>query len=290
MPLYTITTNLTADLDEDQVGRFAEAAGTSALSTSLLRLRDPFHGPWQVQWLFDADYDRSTALSDVTLAASLDGAEVSELIIEDLADTNWLEQSYQQFPPFNIGPFFVHGSHFDGETEAGQIGLQIDAATAFGSGEHGTTSGCLLILDQLKTAGFVPSNILDMGCGSGILAIACRKIWGAPVTAIDIDPESVRVTKNHATANHVDLDARTGAGFAVVDDMYDLTIANILPVPLKDMSADLMRTLNKGGYAILSGMLLEQAADVLAVYESLGATLHTRLDRGEWTALLLQKN
>lgn len=290
MSLYTITTNLTADLDEDQVGRFAEAAGTSAVSTSLLRLRDPFHGPWQVQWLFDDNHGKDAAASDVTLAASLDEVAISALVIEDLPDTNWLEKSYQQFPPFNIGPFFVHGSHFAGVPDAGQIPLQIDAATAFGSGEHGTTSGCLLILDQLKKAGFEPGRILDMGCGSGILAIACRKIWDAPVSAIDIDSESVRVTKNHAAANGVELDARAGAGFAVVNDTYDLTIANILPVPLKDMAPDLMRTLNKGGYAILSGMLLEQAADVLRVYEDLGATLHTRLDRGEWTALLLQKN
>ncbi|MDB5490651.1 MAG: Ribosomal protein methyltransferase [Micavibrio sp.] len=289
MPLYTITTTLTADLDEDQVGRFAEAAGNSALSTSLLRLRDPFHGPWQVQWLFDDGHDRAAAAGDVTLAASLDDIEISTPVLEDLPDTNWLEQSYKQFPPFGIGPFFIHGSHFDGTPEAGKIALQIDAATAFGSGEHGTTSGCLLILDQLKTAGFTPRAILDMGCGSGILAIACRKIWDAPVSAIDIDPESVRVTKNHAAANNVALDARAGAGFAVVDATYDLTIANILPVPLKDMAADLMRTLNEGGYAILSGMLLDQAADVLDVYESLGAKLHTRLDRGEWTALLLQK-
>jgi ribosomal protein L11 methyltransferase len=288
LSLYTVTTNLTADLDEDQVGRFAEAAGNSALSTSLRRLRDPFHGPWQVQWLFDENHDREAATSDITLAASLDEVALSPLILENLPDTNWLEQSYQQFPPFNIGPFFVHGSHFDGTPEAGQIPLQIDAATAFGSGEHGTTSGCLLILDQLKTDGFVPGSILDMGCGSGILAIACRKIWDAPVSAIDIDPESVRVTKNHAAANHVELDAHAGAGFAVVDATYDLTIANILPVPLKEMAPDLMRTLNKGGYTILSGMLLEQAADVLSVYENLGATLHTRLDRGEWTALLLK--
>ncbi len=235
MPLYTVTTNLTADLDEDQVGRFAEAAGTEALSTSLLRLRDPFHGPWQVQWLFDEAHDRDAALGGVTLAASLDDVEISAPVIEDLPDTNWLERSYQQFPPFNIGPFFIYGSHFDGVPETGQIPLQIDAATAFGSGEHGTTSGCLLILDQLKADGFTPDAILDMGCGSGILAIACRKLWDAPVTAIDIDPESVRVTKNHAAANAVTLDARAGAGFAVVESTYDLTIANILPMPLKDM-------------------------------------------------------
>lgn len=292
MPLYTITTNLTADLDEDQVGRFAEDAATSALSTSLLRLRDPFHGPWQVQWLFDQNCAREEAIANVTLAASVHAMDISTPVTADLPETNWLEKSYQQFPPFNIGPFFIYGGHFDDPKPEGQIPLQIEAATAFGSGEHGTTSGCLLILDQLKKEGFVPGSILDMGCGSGILAIGCRKLWpdlNIPVTAIDIDPESVRVTKNHAEANNVEIGARAGAGFAVVTNHYDLIIANILPNPLKDMAQDLMKSLNNNGYVILSGMLLDQASDVQRVYEELGAKLRTRLDRGEWTALLLQK-
>lgn len=290
MPLYTVTVTLAADLNEEQVGRFADSVGEEALSTSILGNDDPFHGPWTVQWLFDDTRRREDIIASLALLAVLHDVKIDMPVIEAVPETNWLEQSYRQFPPFNIGPFFIYGSHFTDPPPAGLIPLQIDAATAFGSGEHGTTSGCLLLLDQLKTAGFNPGTVLDMGCGSGILAIAARRLWEAPVLAVDIDPESVRVTHLHASANHVDLKAVAGAGFAVVDQSYDLIIANILPVPLKEMAKDLVAHLNQNGYVILSGMLLDQGMDVLSVYKPLGMTLHTRLDRGEWTALLLQKS
>lgn len=285
--LFTITVALPAGLDEEQAGRFATSLGEDVISTSLLRTNDPFHGPWRLQWLVDGAPDRSDVVAKLALIAVMHGVELPEPAIERLPEINWLEHSYQQFPPFTVGPFFVYGSHYEGEKPAGQIPLQIDAATAFGSGEHGTTSGCLILLDQLKRNGFMPGSVLDMGCGSGILSIAARKIWDCPVTAVDIDPESVRVTNNHAAANGVSLMAMAGDGFAVVDSDYDLVIANILPAPLKAMARDVVRCTRPGGRIILSGMLLDQARDVLDVYVALGAKLEQRLDRGEWTALLL---
>lgn len=289
--LYTISFALPAGLTEDQASRFAESLGENAVSTSLMRTGDPFHGPWALQWLVDGEprQDDITALLNPLAAALGITDPVPE--IAPLPEINWLEQSYRQFPPFSVGPFFIHGSHCADAIPAGQIGLEIEAATAFGSGEHGTTSGCLILLDQLKQNGFVPDRTLDMGCGSGILGIAAAKLWNNRVLAVDIDPESVRVTHNHRLANEIgdNLTAEAGDGFAIVDGQFDLIIANILPNPLKAMAPDVIKHLAPDGYAILSGLLLHQAQDVLDVYQGLGAKLTTRLDRGEWAALLIQK-
>jgi ribosomal protein L11 methyltransferase len=291
-PLFTATIALPAGLNEDQASRFAEAFGEDAvLSTSMLRKGDPFHGTWALQWLFvdkpDATF-MTLILSPIAKSLSL---AMPEITIEQLPDINWLEHSYRQFPPFSVGPFFIHGSHYQDETPKGQIDLEIEAATAFGSGEHGTTSGCLILMNDLKESGHTPAHVLDMGCGSGILGIGAIKLWDCTVLAIDIDPESVHVTENHCRANGIydRLTAKAGDGFAIVEGHYDLTIANILPVPLKAMAPDLVSHMAPGGYAILSGLLLDQAQDVLDVYLGLGLRLEKRLDRGEWSALLVQK-
>lgn len=290
--LYTICFSLPAGLTEDQASRIAECLGEDAtLSISLLRKGDPFHGEWALQWLVSGQPD-ATAINAI-LKPLADEYRIAMPMpeIAPLPEVNWLEQSYRQFPPFTIGPFFIHGSHCADAVPAGLTGLEIEAATAFGSGEHGTTSGCLILLDRLKQNGFEPGNILDMGCGSGILAIAAAKLWNRPVLAVDIDPESIRVTNNHARSNGVGdhITGIAGDGFAVVENHFDLIIANILPNPLKDMAPALLEHLNAGGHAVLSGLLLDQAQAVLEVYEARGATLVTRLDRGEWTALLLKK-
>lgn len=291
-PLYTICFPLPAGLTEDQAGRIAESLGEgTTLSVSLMRKGDPFTGEWALQWLVEGVPDRAAIMAVLTPLAAEMGIAAPVPDIAPLPEVNWLEQSYRQFPPFSVGPFFIHGSHCNDLVPDGQTGLEIEAATAFGSGEHGTTSGCLILLDRLKQNGFEPENILDMGCGSGILAIAATKLWDRPVLAVDIDPESIRVTENHANANAVSgrITGIAGDGFAVVDGAFDLIIANILPNPLKEMAPALMDHLNPGGHAILSGLLLDQAQAVLDVYAANGATLVTRLDRGEWTALLLRK-
>ena len=290
-PLYTVTLSLPAGLNEDQASRFAECLSEWAVSTSLLRKGDPFHGDWQLQWLMEDAPDAAALTQLLAPLAEAENLPVPTLLIALLPDINWLEHSYRQFPPFSVGRFFIHGSHCTDVTPPGQIDLEIEAATAFGSGEHGTTSGCLLLLERLQDSGFLPGKILDMGCGSGILSIAAVKLWNRDVLAVDIDPESVLVTNRHRDANGIGpvLTARAGDGFAVVDGSYDLIIANILPQPLKAMADDLMNHLAPGGHAILSGLLLDQAQGVLDVYTARGAVLHTRLDRGEWAALLIGK-
>lgn len=215
--------------------------------------------------------------------------------VEGVPDINWLEHSYKQFPPFSIGPFFIYGAHYKGAVPREKMALQIDAAAAFGSGEHATTAGCLQAMLALKAEGVCPWNVLDMGTGSGILAIAAWKLWHTPVLAVDNDEEAVRVAKNHVRANNVpaasSVTCIVGDGFhtAAVQNKkpFDLITANILAGTLIEMAEDLKAVCDEGGYVILSGILKEQVIYVLSVYEALGFEEKKRIDIEDWSTLIL---
>ena len=206
---------------------------------------------------------------------------------------------HENFPPVTIGRFFVYGSHVKQETPAGLIPLQIDAATAFGSGEHETTKGCMLSFDWMVEQGLkadTPLNALDMGCGSGILAIAITKVWqNAKVTAIDIDPESVVVTNRHAELNGAGAVITTAAGDGYntprcqQNAPYDLIAANILAGPLIAMAPQLNAVLKPGGYAVLSGLLGRQQVEVTAAHVAEGLKPVHALELGDWRALTFTK-
>lgn len=291
--LHTVLITLSADLDDDQVSRFAALVSDDALSTSVLRAGP---GSWDIQWLLPQKPNSGAFRTSLSLAAAALGITPAQDLtphIEPIPDVNWLEQSYRGFAPFLVGSFYICGTHTVPEPEPGNMVLVIDAATAFGSGEHGTTSGCMLLMDALKRGGFQPRSCLDMGCGSGILAIAAHRLWDCPVLAVDIDPESVRVTKHHCKINGTGeaITAIAGNGFTApsIDENrpYDMIIANILPQPLKDMASSIAQTLAPAGHVILSGILIHQADDVAEVYKRHGLITRQRLDRGEWAALLL---
>ena len=221
--------------------------------------------------------------------------EEKDIHAEKLPPKNWLNYVHENFPPIKTDLFYIYGSHYEGEKPKGLIPLQIDAATAFGSGEHETTRGCLQALGHLKKD-HTFKNGLDMGCGSGILAIALIKLWpDIKVTAIDIDPESVVVTNRHAGINDVGdkITAAAGDGYHVPlvaqKAPYDIITANILANPLIEMAPALVRVLKAGGYAVLSGLLVRQAPEVLAAHEKLGLKLVLKEEIGEWCALTLQK-
>jgi ribosomal protein L11 methyltransferase len=221
--------------------------------------------------------------------------EVTQISSAPVENKDWLRHVYENFPPVTIGKFFVFGSHFEGEKPAGLVPLQIDAATAFGSGEHETTRGCLLALQKLALTHNFQKG-LDMGCGSGILAIAMTKLWPAiHVTAIDIDPEAITVTGRHAQLNDASqsLFLAAGDGYAcplsLANEPYDLIVANILAGPLIAMAGDLAKALAPGGFAILSGLLERQRAEVMAAHEKQGLALVVTEEIGPWQALVLQK-
>ena len=281
---YNVILPLPAALDEARAIGTAPELTEGALAFSAMRQGNNHKAGWILTWLFDAPPDEDI----VRAALGKDGWR-----IEAAPRVNWLEHSYRQFQPFSVGPFFIYGSHYTDAPPVGALPLQIDAATAFGSGEHGTTAGCLLALGRLKEQGFAPAGILDMGCGSGILAIAAARLWRENVTAIDIDAEAVIVTERHAEMNGVThrIAASAGDGFAAPEARgpFGLVIANILAGPLVAMAPDLVRATAPGGAFILSGMLAEQAEDVAAAYHALGCTLAESFPRGDWDAQLWRR-
>lgn len=292
---HTLTLHVKAGLDDDQAGLFSVLFEEDALSSSSKKDK----GAWEFLWTFDHRPEEDTVESQLDWACeelSIDRAQITH-DIEELQDRDWLAESYRALPPFTVGSFFIYGSHYKGSKPDGQIPLLIEAATAFGSGEHGTTSRCMLAIEHVKSSGFAPRNILDMGCGSGILAIAAAKLWPVvPVLAADNDPECVRVSDLHVRTNGVEnIKTFQSEGYEPQspvwnDAPYDFIIANILAGPLIDMAEEQSKALAAGGYLILSGTLAEQAERVLAAYTPHGLNLAAEFPGDEWMTLLLQKN
>ncbi|PCJ99483.1 MAG: 50S ribosomal protein L11 methyltransferase [Zetaproteobacteria bacterium] len=302
-PVYTIRFHIENKLENKIAYCLAETFVHIALSSSATRKDRKYNNSWILEWIMDAKPDVEELITRLSLqvaAHNIQNIDISakHIEIEKTPDINWLEKTYQEFKPFSIGPFFIYGSHYEGEIPKEQIELQVNAATAFGSGEHETTKGCMQAMLDLKGKGACPWNILDMGTGSGILAIAAWKLWKSPILAVDNDPESIRVTERHAEMNGVSLskmaltcDCGDGFNTPSVDKQkpYELILANILAAPVIEMAPDLVRVLDDNGYCVLSGMLVEQAHLVASAYEGEGLTLKKQYDIGEWSTLVLQK-
>jgi ribosomal protein L11 methyltransferase len=289
--------HIKAGLDDVQAGLFSEAYDEEdALSFSSKKDKDG----WRFLWTFDYKPDADNAAAkfkSIVEELALPSESMGAMAVEELEDRDWLAESYRALPPFAVGGFYIYGSHYTGPKPDDKIPLLIEAATAFGSGEHGTTSRCMLAIEHVKKSGFKPRNILDMGCGSGILAAAAAKLWpDLPVFAADNDPECVIVTNRHLAANDIkNVHAFQSEGYDKAspvwkDAPYDFIIANILAGPLIEMAQEQCRALASGGYLVLSGTLKEQAADVLAAYTPHGLSPAGEFPGDEWMTLLLKKN
>jgi ribosomal protein L11 methyltransferase len=211
---------------------------------------------------------------------------------EVLADADWLAMALSGLPPVRAGRFFIYGAHDRGLAPPNAVNLRIEAGAAFGTGHHGTTVGCLLAYDALlKRARF--NRVLDVGAGTGVLAIAAAKTGSPVAVGTDIDRPSVRIARENASLNQAR--ARfvhaSGLGHRLVraHAPYDLVFANILAAPLVMLSQDIKGALRPGGVAILSGLLRSQARRVLAAYRSRGFVLVTRLNRDAWSTLVLKR-
>ncbi len=248
------------------------------------------------EWRIEA-YPRSSLLTPdfsarLALAAAAAGGELIEIHEQRLTDRDWLAENQLAFPPLQIGRFFVYGSHHRGGAPVGAVGIMLDAATAFGTGEHPSTRGCLMALEALARRRAI-GHPLDIGTGTGILSIAAAKLLRHPVLASDIDPGSVAVARHNVARNGVSRLVRVGRapgyrGRALRRRGYDLILANILARPLALMAADLARYLAPGGHAVLSGLLRRQELIVLAPHRSLGLALERRIVIDGWSTLVLR--
>lgn len=285
-------------IPEAAVEAFAEAAGDGALAVSTFEIEE--HGDWLVEATWAAEPDRARLTARVAVLARALGLSDPVLEVEPLAAIDWVSHSYAGFPPLRAGRYFIYGSHFEGTPPAGSVALRIDAATAFGTGEHASTRGCLLALDRLarQRARWRRNRlglVMDMGCGSGILALAAARTWKVPAAAVDFDPESVRVARLNARINGLGPLVRTGigngwrAGAAVRHRPCRLILANILARPLAKMAPGLRRHLAPGGVAVLAGLLARQERLVLAAHRAQGLVLRERLPMGEWTTLVIER-
>ncbi len=214
--------------------------------------------------------------------------------ISALPESDWVRESLQGLSPVVAGRFFLHGSHDRHRRRSGGISLELDAQTAFGTGHHGTTAGCLFAFDRIAKH-FRPRKILDVGCGTGILAIAAAKLHPPLIVASDIDPEAVVTTRANAKINNIAGNFQsicaTGLDHRSIrqSEPYDLIFANILAGPLADLALDLSRALAPGGYLILSGLTADQLDWIRARYVSQGLAVSAAGIRENWATLTLHK-
>ncbi|WP_180901367.1 50S ribosomal protein L11 methyltransferase [Martelella soudanensis] len=212
---------------------------------------------------------------------------------EVIADIDWIAKSLEGLKPVRAGRFLVHGSHDRHHRRAGDIAIEIEAGQAFGTGHHGTTSGCLEMIDTVLKAEW-PRSALDLGTGTGVLAMAVRKLRPIPILATDIDPVAVAVARDNARANGIvsGIDFVTAPGFHhaafAAYAPFDLIIANILARPLMRLAPGVKRNLAPGGAVILSGILAEQRWKVLSAYRTQGMRHERTYWRNGWVTLLLR--
>jgi ribosomal protein L11 methyltransferase len=272
----------TFDAAEAAVAAFEEAPTTE----------DWKGGPWLVEAYFGAAPDEANLRA---LIATVAGEELAAQASFGRIDAkDWVASSLEGLKPVRAGRFIVHGSHSRDEVRVNDIAIEIDAALAFGTGHHGTTRGCLLMLDRIARRRR-PRAILDIGTGTGVLAIAAAKLFKHWVHACDIDPVSVATAAENARRN--------GAG-AFVDPVladgaahdslrrgapYDLVFANILARPLCALAPQIAQLTDMGADIVLSGLLARDVPGVLAAYRRQGMVLAKRLDIEGWATLLMQK-
>jgi ribosomal protein L11 methyltransferase len=238
--------------------------------------------------------DEADIKSRLAFASGMLGIKTPRYTIKSLDKKDWQKEVERSFPPLDIGRFYVHGTHIKAPVPVGKIGITVNAGAAFGSGEHATTSGCLLALSHLATKRKF-HNPLDMGCGSGILALAMARLWHCNVIGTDIDPVSVFTAQENAHINGLHNLSRFAAGdgynLALVryQAPFDIITANILARPLCKMAPKLAEALAPDGVAILSGLLASQERYVMAAHRAQGLTLRKRICRAGWNTLVISR-
>ncbi|MFT6676341.1 MAG: ribosomal protein L11 methyltransferase [Sulfitobacter sp.] len=288
MTTFTALTTLTGRDQAYALGDAMERLQPEPTGVGVFEMEDG-SGLWEVGGYFeDTPDDTALALLAVAMGAK-------PFVVSKVPETDWVAHVRRELAPVEAGRFFVYGSHDADKVPADCEPLLIEAAMAFGTGHHGTTLGCLRALDRLATAGFHGHNVADIGCGTAVLAMAAARIWPETILASDIDAVAVEVAAANVAANGLQgrVNCVEAAGFDHPDlaaaAPFDLVFANILKGPLIALAPDMANALKPEGYAILSGILNEQADEVIEVYARSGINLTHRESIVDWTTLTLQK-
>ena len=266
-------------------------------------------GQWSLAIHFRAPPDEAAVRALIASAAG--GAATAALTFETLAPTDWVRNSLEGLAPVDAGRFAVHTAHARERVRGKRIGIEIEAGLAFGTGHHGTTRGCLLALDRIAKAQSRrpaatggsglrgkrarPAHVLDVGTGTGVLAIAAAKVLLRPVLASDLDPRAVAIAQGNARINGVrgavEIIHAAGlrAGTFRARAPYALIFANILLEPLKTLATPIARLVERNGQVVLSGLLASQAGTALASYRARGLVLARRMTLENWTTLILAR-
>jgi ribosomal protein L11 methyltransferase len=275
----------------DVLERFEE----EALSVSVFEIEDEKTAEalgWQIDLFYREPPEAGALAAELRLACAEAGVSLDGVMVERVPASDWVGATQLRLPPVEAGRFVVHGSHARDGLPADLIPIEIDAGLAFGSGEHATTHSCLRAIDRLARRHRF-RRVLDVGCGSGVLAIAAAKCWPVAAIALDNDPIAVRVAAENVRLNGVAGRVRVveaeGYRHPLVRRRapFDLILANILADPLIELAPELRRHLAAGGHAVLSGLLDRQAEAVIAAHCRQGLHLVGRFDQGPWTALVL---
>ena len=288
MATFTALTTLLGKRNATDLGNALERLLPEPIGVGVFELEDG-SGFWEVGAYF------SEKPSDVSLALLAAAFQAEEFKISELPQIDWVSKVQRSLKPVIAGRFFVYGSHDSDKVPSNCEPLLIEASMAFGTGHHGTTKGCLLALEQIISDGFDAKNVIDVGCGTAVLAIAAARVFSANIIASDIDSVAFSVAKTNVLANGLDKSIRCfeASGFShdqiKTTGSFDLIFANILMKPLLSLAADISRYSLSGGYVVLSGILCEQAELVTNRYIKVGFSLSREIKIGEWVTLIFCK-
>ena len=288
MTTFTALTTLPGRIHASDLGDALERLTPEPIGVGVFELEDG-SGLWEVGAYFSEKPD------DISLALLAAVFQAEEFKISELPQIDWVSKVQRSLKPVVAGRFFVYGSHDSDKVPPDCEPLLIEASMAFGTGHHGTTKGCLLALEQLITDGFKAKNVIDVGCGTAVLAMAAARVFSTNVIASDIDSVAHSVAKMNILANGLDRNIQCfeASGFAheqiKTKNPFDLIFANILLAPLLAIATDISKYSLSGGYVVLSGILSEQAELVVNKYTGVGFSLSNQIEIGEWVTIIFRK-
>ncbi|WP_296423662.1 50S ribosomal protein L11 methyltransferase [Yoonia sp.] len=289
MTTYSALTTITGEDAADRLAEAVEDLMPEPTGVGVFEIEDG-SGLWEVASYF---MERPDAGALAVLSALYHAKPFN---ISEIPDQDWVSKVQRELAPVEAGRFFVYGSHDADKVPAGRVALLIEAAMAFGTGHHGTTLGCLRAFDALLDGGFTSGKVADIGCGTAVLAMAAAHVLPDAVLASDIDPVAVEVAAANVAANGLTgrVNCVVAAGFdapaLAAAAPYDLIFANILKGPLIGLAPDMGRCVAAGGHVILSGILNEQADEVIGIYRDNGFNLVKNDSIVDWTTLTMCKN